>query len=124
MPSGTWHPSGYAKDTVLHLLDTGFEKYTSDVEKASKDCAAAVRRLVTKGPPEFLEDKTALPLPEGDTHIARVWFQADGKELSARLRAAPEGAAREALWNAQREALAAMEAAEAAGQGSSVHAQQ
>jgi len=36
VPSGKWAPAGYAKDTVLHLLDTQFEKYTADVEKASK----------------------------------------------------------------------------------------
>ena len=102
---------------MMYLLNTGFTKYTLDVEKASKDCAAAVRRIVAKGPPEFLQDPVALPLPEGDTHVSRVWFCDENKEMSARLVGSPEGAAREALWNAQKEALAAMEAAEAASGG-------
>jgi len=67
---------------------------------------------VVKGPPEWLSDPTALPLPEGDTHIEKVWFQDEGKEMSARLKGAPLGQAREDLWNAQKEALAAMELAE------------
>jgi hypothetical protein len=111
VPSNTWHPAGYAKDTLLYLLKTQFEKYANDVEKASKDCAAAVRRLVSKGPP----DLAALPLPEGDTHVEAIWFQHSDEQVSARLNGAPVGSARDELWKAQQEALAAMEAAEASG---------
>jgi hypothetical protein len=49
-----------------------FQKYLDDVEKAARDCARAVRRLVEKGPPIWLSDSNALPIPEGDTHIEQV----------------------------------------------------
>ncbi|GBG33950.1 Hypothetical Protein FCC1311_101732 [Hondaea fermentalgiana] len=113
MPSGQWLPSHFGADTVRHLLKTQFPKYLEDVEKAAKDCAAAVRRLVTKGPPVYLSDAEALPLPEGDTHIEKIWFAADDEEISAKLAGALEGDAREELWASQRETLAMMEAAEA-----------
>ena len=112
-PSGTWHPAKFSKATLLHLQATLFDKYMKDVEKASKDCAAAVRRLVSKGPPLYVSDPVALKLPEGDTHVAKLWFMDEDREVSAKLVGAPEGAEREALWNAQKEVLAAMEIAEA-----------
>jgi len=86
-----------------------------DVEKAAKDCAAAVRRIVTKGPPQYLSDcnhPDAMPLSEGDTHVSQFWYMNGDRTVSGRLPDAPEGAAREALWNSQKETLAAMEAAE------------
>ena len=115
MPSGTWLPSQFAADTVEHLLDTQFAKYLGDVEKAAKDCAAAVRRLVSKGPPVYIEDKNAMPLKEGDTHIAKLWFMSSGEERSAKLKGALDGAERDKLWGSQKETLAAMEAAETNG---------
>jgi hypothetical protein len=57
MPSNTWHPSGFAGPIVRQMLNSQFATYLANVEKASNDCAAAVRRLVTKGPPVFIEDK-------------------------------------------------------------------
>ena len=86
-----------------------------DVDKASKDCAAAVRRIVTKGPPQYLSDcnhPDAMPLPDGDTHVAEFWFMNGDKTVSGRLPDAPEGKARQDLWNSQKETLEAMEAAE------------
>tara|TARA_R110002050_G_scaffold230857_7_gene366655 strand:+ start:1395 stop:1637 length:243 start_codon:yes stop_codon:yes gene_type:complete len=71
-----------------------------------------VRRLVAKGPPVYLSDEQALPLPEGDTHIELVWFASDNREESAKLKGAVEGEEREKLWAAQRETLRAMEEAE------------
>lgn len=117
-PSGKWLPSGFASDTVRHLLKTQFRKYLDDVEKATKDCAAAVRRLVNKGPPVYLSDQEALPLVEGDTHIDMLWFANGGgaaaEELSSALEGAFVGDAREALWDTQKEVLQAMEQVEEA----------
>lgn len=113
IPSRTWHPSKYSAGVVRGLLKTQFAKYIKDVENAAKDCAAAVRRLVSTGPPVYLCDKIALPLPEGDTHIEKVWFMAGDEEVSAKLEGGLEDEAREKLWASQKETLAAMEAAEA-----------
>ena len=113
MPSGLWLPAKFSKEVVEMLLQTQFGKYMSDVEKASKDCAAAVRRLVVKGPPIYLSDVNALPLAkEEDGFIDLFWFAAEQKEVSAKLEGALEGEEREELWSAQKETLAAMEAAE------------
>mmetsp|Transcript_6743 Transcript_6743/g.10652 ORF Transcript_6743/g.10652 Transcript_6743/m.10652 type:complete len:151 (+) Transcript_6743:85-537(+) len=113
MPSGLWHPAKACSEVVKELIDTQFNKYLDDVEKATKDCAAAVRRLVDKGPPVYLSDPHALPMPEGETHIEKVWYMAENEEVSSRLKGALEGEEREKLWTSQKEVLASMEAVEA-----------
>mmetsp|Transcript_16964 Transcript_16964/g.33109 ORF Transcript_16964/g.33109 Transcript_16964/m.33109 type:complete len:149 (-) Transcript_16964:283-729(-) len=113
MPSGQWLPSQFSADTVRHLLRTQYGRYLEDVEKAAKDCAAAVRRLVARGPPVYLSDSEALPLAEGDSYIEKIWFADEDCEVSAKLEGALEGEEREELWNSQRETLRMMEAAEA-----------
>ena len=95
-PSGTWHKSKYAADTVRRLISTQFPDYVSGVRKA--DCAADLKRRLAKGPPIYIEDKHALPIPEGDTHIERIWFAAEAKEYSAKLKGCVEGAERDTLW--------------------------
>jgi hypothetical protein len=57
MPSKTWHASGFSGPIVRDMLHGQFATYLANVEKASNDCAAAVRRLVAKGPPLYIEDK-------------------------------------------------------------------
>ena len=78
-------------------IATFLDQYIEGVQKA--DCEAELRRRLGKGPPVFLEDKHALPVPEGDTHICQVWFQSDGVERSAKLKGAKEGEERLALWD-------------------------
>mmetsp|Transcript_33605 Transcript_33605/g.82630 ORF Transcript_33605/g.82630 Transcript_33605/m.82630 type:complete len:156 (-) Transcript_33605:596-1063(-) len=112
MPSGKWHPAKFAAPVVDEMLQTLFKKYLEDVEKAARDCAAAVRRLVVKGPPIYVFDAHGLPLPEGETHIEKVWFCKGNEEKSAVLQGALQGKEREELWNSQKQVLAAMEAAE------------
>mmetsp|Transcript_29043 Transcript_29043/g.67935 ORF Transcript_29043/g.67935 Transcript_29043/m.67935 type:complete len:147 (+) Transcript_29043:197-637(+) len=114
MPSGKWHPSMFASSVVEEMLNSQFQKYLDDVEKAASDCAAAVRRLVVKGPPTHIFDAHGLPLPEGETHIEKVWFMKGDEERPALLKGALQGAERETLWDSQKQTLAAMEAAEAA----------
>jgi hypothetical protein len=66
---------GHSEDCQCHKAVCSypqFQKYLDDVEKAARDCARAVRRLVEKGPPIWLSDQNALPIPEGDTHIEQV----------------------------------------------------
>ena len=68
------------------MLDQQFQRYLDDVEKAAKDCAAAVRRLVNKGPPMYISDPHGLPVPEEDTHVDKIWFASEGTESSAFLK--------------------------------------
>jgi hypothetical protein len=96
-PSMVWHPAKYAREVVEKLLDTQFVEWIEAVQKA--DCEAELKRRLGKGPPEYLEDKHALPIPEEDTHICRVWFASDGKERSAILKGAVSGEERTKMWD-------------------------
>lgn len=106
-PSGLWHPALFCSDVVEQLLGSQFHTYMKKVQEA--DCKAELRRLVAQGPPVWLNDKHALPIPEGDTHISRVWFAKDGEERSAKLDGALEGEARDKLWQELKQLLEAME---------------
>lgn len=106
-PSGAWHPSLFAADVVQQLLATQFHAYMKAVQQP--DCKAELRRLVAKGPPIWVEDKHALALPEGDTHVCQLWFAKDDQEQSAKLDGALEGVERETLWAELRQLLEAME---------------
>jgi hypothetical protein len=88
MPSGRWHKSLYCSAVVQRMINTQFPEYISGVRKA--DCAADLKRRLDKGPPIWVSDKHALPIPEEDTHIERVWFAKEGKEYSAKLRGCVE----------------------------------
>lgn len=85
------------------LLDTQFEQYINTIK--TTDCQATLRRLLKNGPPIYLSDKHGLPLQEGDTHVCRLWFAADGKERNAKLKGAKEGEEREELWRELKEFL-------------------
>ena len=95
-PSMLWHPSQYERSTVENLLNTQFHDYVEKVR--TTDCQATLRRLLEKGPPVYLEDKHALPLPENETHICQVWFAGDNTERSAKLDGAVDGEERDKLW--------------------------
>lgn len=87
-PSGDWHPSMYCSSVVRRLILTQFGEFLEGVRKA--DCEADLKRRLKKGPPIWVEDKHALPIPENDTHISRVWMAEDGKEYSAKLKGCVE----------------------------------
>lgn len=113
-PSQEWSISLFNCDTVRLLLKTQFKTYLKNVEKASKDCAAAVRRLVKKGPPKYISDKTALPLKrETDEYIDRLWFSDSNEEVEAILEGCMSDEERELLWTSQKEVLKQMELSEA-----------
>ncbi len=96
-PSGGWHPAMYCESVVRRLLARQFDEYVKGVRSA--DCEADLKRRIGAGPPIYLSDKHALPLPDGETHISRVWFASDGKEYSAELAGALKGEARQKLWD-------------------------
>ncbi|OQR98590.1 hypothetical protein ACHHYP_20362 [Achlya hypogyna] len=107
-PSMTWHASKFCADVTLQLLDSQFPAYMKGVQEP--DCKAELRRLLTKGPPVWIEDKYGFPLPDnGDTHIVNLWFLATGEERSAKLTGAVDGEAREALWSDLKQLLTAMD---------------
>mmetsp|Transcript_19821 Transcript_19821/g.65543 ORF Transcript_19821/g.65543 Transcript_19821/m.65543 type:complete len:175 (+) Transcript_19821:94-618(+) len=96
-PSETWHPCHFSSDVVRSLLRTQFRDYVEAVRKA--DCAADLKRRIGSGPPIWVADKHAMPLPEGDTHVERLWFAGDGHEYCAKLAGALEGETRQKLWD-------------------------
>ena len=40
-----------------------------------------------------------MPIPEGDTHIVKLWYSSDSNERSAVLEGALQGKDREKLWD-------------------------
>lgn len=88
----------YEQVIVEKLLAEQFPNFIDRVKQT--DCQAELRRLLSKGPPIWLEDKHALPLAqeETDTHVCKLWYASDNLERSAKLKGAVEGAERDALW--------------------------
>lgn len=99
-PSMKWQPSKYSEATLQHLLDTQFKNYIENVQKS--DCVKELTRLLTAGPPIWLFDTDALPVPEGDTHICNVWFMNGDRTVSAKLKGAVEGDEHAELWESLR----------------------
>mmetsp|Transcript_39885 Transcript_39885/g.96231 ORF Transcript_39885/g.96231 Transcript_39885/m.96231 type:complete len:90 (+) Transcript_39885:399-668(+) len=63
------------------------------------DCQAELRRLLASGPPIYISDKHAMPLPDGDTHIVKLWYSSDSQERPAVLEGALQGQDRKKLWD-------------------------
>ena len=106
----TWHPCFYERSVVEHLLKTQFDAFVERVKKT--DCQAELRRLLKDGPPIWLSDPHALPLPKDpetdeptDTHVCALWYAGDDVEVSAKLEGALEGDDRDNLWNELKEFL-------------------
>eukprot|EP00965_Chrysotila_dentata_P132066 4365765-Pleurochrysis_carterae.AAC.2 len=78
----------FLRSAVPSYVDEDRHAYV--LAAAAPAVQADLKRRLGKGPPIWLEDKHALPLPEGDTHVVRVWFASNGKEYSAKLRGALE----------------------------------
>jgi hypothetical protein len=95
-PSKLWHPCHYERSVVENLLKTQFHDYVEKVR--TTDCQAELRRLLSSGPPIYISDKHAMPLPDDETHICALWFAGDNTERSAKLDGAVEGEERQKLW--------------------------
>ena len=95
-PSMLWHPCQYERSVVENLLKTQFHDYVEKVR--TTDCQAELRRLLSSGPPIYISDKHAMPLPDDETHICTLWFAGDDTEMSAKLDGAVEGEERQKLW--------------------------
>jgi hypothetical protein len=95
-PSMLWHPCHYERSVVENLLQTQFYDYVERVR--TTDCQATLRRLLAGGPPIYIHDKHAMPLPEGESHICAIWFADTNIEQSSQLVGAVIGEERERLW--------------------------
>ena len=92
-----WHPAMYEQSVVAQLLSSQFHSFVERVK--TTDCQAELRRLLKEGPPIYVTDKHAMPIPDGDTHIIKLWYASDPSvERSAKLDGAVEGEERDKLW--------------------------
>jgi len=96
-PSLNWHACQYEQSVIHQLLKSKFEDFVNKVK--TTDCQAELRRLLDAGPPVYISDKHAMPIPDGDTHIIKLWYSSDSQERSAVLEGALQGKDREKLWN-------------------------
>jgi len=102
-PSMKWFPCMYEKVVVQQLLQSQFHTFIDKVKKT--DCQAELRRLLQSGPPIYVSDKHAMPIPEDDTHVVKLWFADESEERSAKLDGAVEGEDRQKLWDELKEFL-------------------
>mmetsp|Transcript_10554 Transcript_10554/g.33740 ORF Transcript_10554/g.33740 Transcript_10554/m.33740 type:complete len:148 (+) Transcript_10554:70-513(+) len=109
-PSLLWFPAKAASAAIEELRRTQFKQFMERLE--TTDCEAEMRRLQEKGPPIYVEDKNVLPLPEGETHVSRLWYLADDAEISAKLEGALEGDDHQRLWDELKEVHAATQASQ------------
>jgi len=100
-PSMKWHPALYEQSVVEELRKSQFHAFVERVK--TTDCQAELRRLLATGPPVYISDKHAMPLPDDETHIVKLWYASDGKEISAKLDGAVEGEERQMFWEELKE---------------------
>ena len=96
-PQGTWHACQFGAPAVRALRASQFKDYLENVQKS--DCVKEFTRLMRDGPPIWISDKHALPLPRGATHVCALWFMEGDVTETAKLDGALEGAARQKLWD-------------------------
>ena len=97
MPSGKWHPAKYAIGPIKTLLNIQYNSYIEGVQKT--DCVKELRQLLETGPPIWICDKYGLPIPEGDTHVSKLWYMNEDREVSAQLKNSLTGKERIELWD-------------------------
>ncbi len=101
---GDWKPSGFCEMCIQHLIKTQWKTYKDGLAKTT--CKAEQRRLLERGPPINLSDKTALPCPDGteggNAEAYSLWFCSDKQEHSAQLEDALTGEERQKFWDEQK----------------------
>ena len=100
-PDSPWSPSGFCEMCVNILIQSQWKKYTESL--STTNCKAEQRRLLERGPPVNVSDKTAMPCPGGDhAEVHSLWYMSNGEERSGKLEGSLEGEAREKYWQEQR----------------------
>lgn len=117
------------------MLNTKFQAYVDGVAAASSDCAAALKRMLGKGPPvrlsvrplvhsigfiyyclcDDIQDSVFMPV-EDPLGAFALWFASDGEVHSAQLKGALLGEERAKYIAEQEAGLAALLVAEGAAQ--------
>ena len=93
---GKWLPSGFCQICVTHLLKTQWPNYTKAL--AAVTCKAEQNRLLKRGPPINVSDKTAMPCPD-DVEVHALWFMSGNEYRSAKLEGSLVGEERQAYWD-------------------------
>lgn len=89
-----WLPSLFCETCVATLIKRQWPIYEETLAKAT--CKAQQKRMLGQGPPTHIQDKKALPCPEGES-VHSLWFGRDGEIHPALLDGAPQGQARQ-IW--------------------------
>jgi hypothetical protein len=106
-----WKPSPYCSECIEGFFKAQqWAKYLELFEKA--DCAAALRRVMSKPPPVTVHDKAFASDNNAEGVVSSFWYASTGSEESAKIVGALEGAARDEFWKEKTAALEAMEVAE------------
>ena len=109
-PSGKWRPCLYGAEMIEGLRTSQYKNYMERIQKS--DCKAEMKRLMESGPPVWVTDKHACPLEEGETHVCKLWFMSDNREVSAMLEGACDGEERQKLWDELKSVHAVVEEVE------------
>ena len=93
-----------------------WQTYLDNISKA--DCAAALRRLITKPPPINVKD-AGLPCEDntatqddterGEGEVHSFWYASDGEEHSAKLSGSLMGEERRRFWEEKKDFLTVTE---------------
>lgn len=94
-PSSIWVSAHFSADIVRELRREQFSNYLQtwcDIVEMKEDCGATARTLADRGPPMWIADSSGLPLPQGQSHIDRLWFMGERAGRSRASSAALDGA--------------------------------
>ena len=121
LPSAApWLPSVYCQQCVDgQFIANQWQTYLDNISKA--DCAAALRRLITKPPPINVKD-AGLPCEDsataeddterGEGEVHSFWYNSDGAEHSAKLSGSLTGEERQRFWQDKKDFLTVTEVEE------------
>ena len=85
-----WKPCPYCSQCINHMIKTKWYDYIHQIDTA--DCAAALKRLLARGPPLNLRDQ-AIECDNGTSEIYMLYF--NNAEQSAKLEGSLTGEERE-----------------------------
>ena len=118
--AGPWLPSLYCQQCLeSQFIAQQWQTYLDNIAKA--DCAAALRRLITKPPPINVKD-AGLPCEDnstadddterGEGEVHSFWYASDGAEHSAKLHGSLLGEERRRFWEDKKDFLIVTEVEE------------
>lgn len=111
--AGPWLPSVYCQQCLeSQFIAQQWQTYLDNISKA--DCAAALRRLITKPPPINVKD-AGLPCDDnttddsdserGEGEVHSFWYASDGGEHGAKLVGSLVGEERRRFWEEKKDFL-------------------